>query len=166
MKSTIITTNIPFSSWGDSFSNKIASAPIIDRLIHHSKIFKITGGSYRLKDYKSEKSLNIRHSQTAKKRHFQTAIDNGLGKQAKRGRTLFFCLRILDIDPHLTIQNDLYNIDVRGEKCFLCYCTMLIRYSISNAPPTTNIIKKELNVFTFKPINLFFFILKAHFKLI
>ncbi|WP_353420085.1 ATP-binding protein [Staphylococcus coagulans] len=158
MKSTIITTNIPFSSWGDSFSNKIASAPIIDRLIHHSKIFKITGGSYRLKDYKSEKSLNIRHS--------QTAIDNGLGKQAKRGRTLFFCLRILDIDPHLTIQNDLYNIDVRGEKCFLCYCTMLIRYSISNAPPTTNIIKKELNVFTFKPINLFFFILKAHFKLI
>ncbi|HEC2201122.1 TPA: ATP-binding protein, partial [Staphylococcus delphini] len=36
MKSTIITTNIPFSSWGDSFSNKIASAAIIDRLIHHS----------------------------------------------------------------------------------------------------------------------------------
>ncbi|PCF82869.1 IS21-like element helper ATPase IstB [Staphylococcus delphini] len=62
MKSTIITTNIPFSSWGDSFSNKIASAAIIDRLIHHSKIFKITGDSYRLKDYKSEKSLNIRHS--------------------------------------------------------------------------------------------------------
>ncbi|EGQ1295717.1 AAA family ATPase, partial [Staphylococcus pseudintermedius] len=53
---------IPFSSWDDSFSNKIASAAIIDRLIHHSKIFKITGDSYRLKDYKSEKSLNIRHS--------------------------------------------------------------------------------------------------------
>ncbi|MFP4922114.1 ATP-binding protein [Staphylococcus coagulans] len=47
---------------GDSFSNKIASAPIIDRLIHHSKILNITGDSYRLKDYKSEKSLNIRHS--------------------------------------------------------------------------------------------------------
>ncbi|HEC2172908.1 TPA: IS21-like element helper ATPase IstB [Staphylococcus delphini] len=62
MKSTIITTNIPFSSWGDSFSNKIASAAIINRLIHHSKIFKITGDSYRLKVYKSEKSLNIRHS--------------------------------------------------------------------------------------------------------
>ncbi|MFB3174467.1 ATP-binding protein [Staphylococcus pseudintermedius] len=41
MKSTIITTNIPFSSWGDSFSNKIASAAIIDRLIHHSKILAI-----------------------------------------------------------------------------------------------------------------------------
>ncbi|XCC68756.1 ATP-binding protein [Staphylococcus delphini] len=34
----------------------------MDRLIHHSKIFKITDDSYRLKDYKSEKSLNIRHS--------------------------------------------------------------------------------------------------------
>ncbi|HEE9175392.1 TPA: ATP-binding protein, partial [Staphylococcus aureus] len=34
-KSTIITTNIPFSSWGES---------------------------YRLKDYKTEKSLNIRQS--------------------------------------------------------------------------------------------------------
>uniref|UniRef100_UPI00374DF8AB ATP-binding protein n=2 Tax=Staphylococcus pseudintermedius TaxID=283734 RepID=UPI00374DF8AB len=62
MKSTIITTNTLFFSWGDSFSNKIASAAIIDRLIHHSKIFEITGDSYRLKDYKSEKSLNIRHS--------------------------------------------------------------------------------------------------------
>lgn len=62
MKSTIITTHILFSSWGDSFSSKIASLAIIDRLIHHSKIFKITGDSYRLKDYKSEKSLNIRHS--------------------------------------------------------------------------------------------------------
>ncbi|WP_338132223.1 ATP-binding protein [Staphylococcus delphini] len=62
MNSTIITTNIPFSSWGDAFSHKIASAAIIDRLIHHSKAFKITGDSYRLKDYNSEKSLNIRHS--------------------------------------------------------------------------------------------------------
>ncbi|WP_274540907.1 ATP-binding protein, partial [Staphylococcus pseudintermedius] len=45
----------------DSFSDKITSAAIINRLIHPSKIFKITGDSYRLKDYKSEKSLNIRH---------------------------------------------------------------------------------------------------------
>ncbi|EOC0639995.1 ATP-binding protein [Staphylococcus pseudintermedius] len=40
----------------------MALAAIIDRLIHHSKIFKITDDSYRLKDYKSEKSLNIRDS--------------------------------------------------------------------------------------------------------
>ncbi|MEK1455806.1 ATP-binding protein, partial [Staphylococcus aureus] len=46
----------------ESFSNKIVSAAIIDRLVHHSKVFKITGESYRLKDYKNEKSLNIRQS--------------------------------------------------------------------------------------------------------
>ncbi|WP_276307743.1 ATP-binding protein [Staphylococcus lutrae] len=40
----------------------MASAAIIDRLIHHSKVFKITGESYRLKDYKNEKSLNMRQS--------------------------------------------------------------------------------------------------------
>ncbi|WP_242680354.1 IS21-like element helper ATPase IstB [Staphylococcus sp. 191] len=62
MKSTIITTNIPFSSWGESFSNKIASSAIIDRLLHHSKVFKITRESYLLKDYKNEKSLNMRQS--------------------------------------------------------------------------------------------------------
>ncbi|CAC5910495.1 TPA: ATP-binding protein [Staphylococcus aureus] len=62
IKSTIITTNIPFSSWEESFSNKIVSAAIIDWLVHHSKIFKITGESYRLKDYKNEKSLNMRQS--------------------------------------------------------------------------------------------------------
>ncbi|HGO1458132.1 TPA: ATP-binding protein [Staphylococcus aureus] len=56
------TSNISFSSWELSFSNKIASAAIIDRFVHHSKVFKITGGSYRLKDYKTEKSLNIRQS--------------------------------------------------------------------------------------------------------
>ncbi|WP_162779264.1 ATP-binding protein, partial [Staphylococcus aureus] len=61
-KSTILTTNIPVSGCGESFINKIVSAAIIDRLVHHSKVFKITGESYRLKDYKTEKSLNIRQS--------------------------------------------------------------------------------------------------------
>ncbi|WP_258404462.1 ATP-binding protein [Staphylococcus aureus] len=40
-----------------SFSNKIASAAIIDRFVHHSKVFKITGESNRLKDYKTEKII-------------------------------------------------------------------------------------------------------------
>ncbi|WP_345702409.1 ATP-binding protein [Staphylococcus pseudintermedius] len=56
MKSTIITTNIPFSSWGDSFSNKIASAAIIDRLIHHSKnILKLQAVHTDLKTIKVKK---------------------------------------------------------------------------------------------------------------
>ena len=50
-KSTIITTNIPLSKWGETFSNPTIANAILDRLVHHSEIFKITGKSYRMKDY-------------------------------------------------------------------------------------------------------------------
>ena len=47
--STIITTNQLFSKWGDVFSDPVLANAILDRLIHHSHIIKITGPSYRLK---------------------------------------------------------------------------------------------------------------------
>ena len=47
--STIITTNQLFSKWGDVFSDPVIANAILDRLIHHSHIIKITGASYRLK---------------------------------------------------------------------------------------------------------------------
>lgn len=50
-KSTIITTNILLSEWGETFSNPTIANAILDRLVHHSEIFKITGKSYRMKDY-------------------------------------------------------------------------------------------------------------------
>lgn len=55
--STIITTNQPFSKWGEVFSDITLANAILDRLIHHSHIIKITGPSYRLKD-KSELFIN------------------------------------------------------------------------------------------------------------
>jgi DNA replication protein DnaC len=48
-KSTIITTNIPLSKLGETFSNNTIVSAILDRLVHHSTIIKITGKSYRLK---------------------------------------------------------------------------------------------------------------------
>lgn len=48
--STIITTNQPFSKWGEIFSDNTLANAILDRLLHHSNIVKITGHSYRLKD--------------------------------------------------------------------------------------------------------------------
>ena len=47
--STIITTNQPFSKWGEVFSDITIANAILDRLLHHSHIIKITGPSYRLK---------------------------------------------------------------------------------------------------------------------
>jgi DNA replication protein DnaC len=48
--STIITTNQPFSKWGEVFSDVTIANAILDRLLHHSHVIKITGPSYRLKD--------------------------------------------------------------------------------------------------------------------
>ena len=48
--STIITTNQPFSKWGEVFSDNTLAKAVLDRLLHHSNIIKITGISYRLKD--------------------------------------------------------------------------------------------------------------------
>ena len=48
--STIITTNLPLSSWGKLFQNSETVAVILDRLVHHSQIFKMKGKSYRMKE--------------------------------------------------------------------------------------------------------------------
>ena len=49
-KSTIVTTNMPFSRWGEVFSDNILASAVLDRLLHHSHIIRITGNSYRIKD--------------------------------------------------------------------------------------------------------------------
>lgn len=48
--STIITTNQPFSKWGEVFANLTLANAILDRLLHHAQIIKIIGPSYRTKD--------------------------------------------------------------------------------------------------------------------
>jgi DNA replication protein DnaC len=48
--STIITTNQAFSKWADVFASPTLANAILDRLLHHCHIIKITGLSYRLKD--------------------------------------------------------------------------------------------------------------------
>jgi len=45
----ILTTNQPLSRWGEVFGDNTLANAIIDRLVHHSQIIKITGPSYRIK---------------------------------------------------------------------------------------------------------------------
>ena len=49
---TILTTNQSFSKWPDVFGDAVISNAIIDRLVHHCEIVKITGHSYRIKGRK------------------------------------------------------------------------------------------------------------------
>ena len=47
---TIITTNKPLNRWAETFGDPVITNAILDRLLHHSKVFKIVGRSYRTKD--------------------------------------------------------------------------------------------------------------------
>src|ERR1700737_4385620 len=47
--SMIVTSNKPFSKWGEIFGDDMAATAMIDRLIHHSEILSLKGDSYRLR---------------------------------------------------------------------------------------------------------------------
>ncbi|MCR5020002.1 ATP-binding protein [Ruminococcus sp.] len=47
--SLIITTNLPMGRWDEIFTGKVASAAILDCLVHHCHFISITGESYRIK---------------------------------------------------------------------------------------------------------------------
>lgn len=48
--SLIITTNRNFEDWGQLFGDKIMASAIIDRIIHHAVLIKLTGESYRYRN--------------------------------------------------------------------------------------------------------------------
>jgi DNA replication protein DnaC len=47
--SMILTSNKPFSAWGEIFGDDAVATAMIDRLIHHADILSLKGDSYRLK---------------------------------------------------------------------------------------------------------------------
>lgn len=57
-RSTIITSNIVFEKWSTILGNdEMITKAIVDRLLHFSYLFNITGPSYRLKDKLKEKQI-------------------------------------------------------------------------------------------------------------
>jgi hypothetical protein len=46
--SLIVTSNKPFSAWGEIFGDETVAAAMIDRLVHHAEILSLKGDSYRL----------------------------------------------------------------------------------------------------------------------
>lgn len=46
--SLILTTNVEFARWGTIFSDDTIAAAILDRLIHHGRILRFSGKSWRL----------------------------------------------------------------------------------------------------------------------
>lgn len=48
--SIILTSNKTFSQWGEVLGDGIIATAILDRLLHHSRVFSIDGPSYRMKN--------------------------------------------------------------------------------------------------------------------
>ena len=51
-KSTIITTNLPFTRWEEVLKDKVLCSALVDRLCHKSYLVNMTGMSYRIKETK------------------------------------------------------------------------------------------------------------------
>jgi DNA replication protein DnaC len=49
-RSTMMTTNRPIEDWGKLLGDVATATAILDRFLHHSDIFTITGKSYRLRN--------------------------------------------------------------------------------------------------------------------
>lgn len=50
LRSTILTTNRPFSEWNEVFPNAACVVTLVDRLMHRAEIVQVEGKSFRLKE--------------------------------------------------------------------------------------------------------------------
>ncbi|WP_367178278.1 ATP-binding protein [uncultured Mobiluncus sp.] len=49
--SLIITSNLPFSQWGEIPGSTTIATAIIDRVVHHAQVLQTSGESYRLRNH-------------------------------------------------------------------------------------------------------------------
>jgi len=48
-QSVVITTNLEFSRWGQTFGDEQMAAAVIDRVVHHGRLMRFRGESYRVR---------------------------------------------------------------------------------------------------------------------
>jgi DNA replication protein DnaC len=52
--SIIVTSNKSFDSWAEMMGDSIMTTALLDRLLHHARIFNLDGESYRIKNQRKE----------------------------------------------------------------------------------------------------------------
>ncbi len=67
LKPTLVTTNRPFAEWSEVFPNAACVVSIVDRLVHHSEIMVIEGGSYRMREAKERAASKKRTVKSRRK---------------------------------------------------------------------------------------------------
>ena len=53
--STLITSNLPFEEWTDTFGTERLTGALLDRLTHHVNILEMNGESYRLNQSRAKR---------------------------------------------------------------------------------------------------------------
>lgn len=56
---TLITRNLPFEEWTETFGTERLTGALLDRLTHHVKILEMNGESYRLAQSRARKAADI-----------------------------------------------------------------------------------------------------------
>jgi hypothetical protein len=64
----IVTSNKPFSTWGEIFGDNTVATAMVDRLVHHAELISLKGDSYRLKDRDLARPPAVNPSQTTTNR--------------------------------------------------------------------------------------------------
>lgn len=67
-KSIVLTTNKPFTEWGEVFEGSACVVTLIDRLVHKAEIIQIEGDSYRFKEAQERTARSARRRAAAKKK--------------------------------------------------------------------------------------------------
>ena len=52
--SLIVTSNKSFESWAEMMGDSIMTTALLDRLLHHARVFNLDGESYRIKNQNKE----------------------------------------------------------------------------------------------------------------
>jgi len=52
--SIVITSNKSFESWAEMMGDSVMTTALLDRLLHHARIFNLDGESYRIKNQRKE----------------------------------------------------------------------------------------------------------------
>lgn len=59
-RSTIITTNLPFTRWEEIIKDKVLCSALVDRICHKARMVNMTGQSYRVRETQNMlKTLNV-----------------------------------------------------------------------------------------------------------
>lgn len=60
MRSTLITSNVPFAKWSTLFKDEMTTAAVIDRLVHHATILELNTSSYRMAEAQNKLSADVK----------------------------------------------------------------------------------------------------------